>query len=65
VKTFLKYSFAIICFGIGIAFSVSALEDLIHPTYFADPVWIPAMLGAMFLLGALLLLRWKPSKAAS
>jgi hypothetical protein len=59
----LKYFFAIICFGIGIAFSVSAIEDLVRPReFFADPTWIPAMLGAMFLLGALLLLRWKPSK---
>jgi hypothetical protein len=65
VKTFLKYFFAIICFGIGIAFSFSALEDLIHPReFYSDPAWIPAMLGAMFLLGAFLLLRWKPAKGS-
>jgi hypothetical protein len=65
VKTFLKYFFAIVCFGIGIAFSVSGLESLIHPReFYADPAWIPAMLGAMFLLGAFLLLRWKPTKVS-
>ena len=58
-----KYSFAIICLGFGVAFStVATLDILTNDERFSGPVWVPGMFGSMmFLLGAFLLSRWTPS----
>jgi hypothetical protein len=57
VKTF----FAIICFGIGVAFGVDAISEF-KKEYFSSP-GVPASLSAMFLLGTFLLLRRKAPPA--
>jgi hypothetical protein len=54
VKTF----FAIICFGIGVAFAIGTINEFQSP-FSHDAAWIPAMLSGMFLLGSFLLLRRK------
>lgn len=61
MKTFVKYFFAFICFGFGIALCIGTISILKDP-YSSDPAWFTGMLGSMFLLGAFLLLRWKPSR---
>jgi hypothetical protein len=62
VKAFLKYFFAVICFGLGIAFCIGTVSILTDP-YSHDPAWLTGMIGAMFLLEAFLQLRRKPSSA--
>ncbi len=58
----LKYLFAIICLGIGVAFSgVATIDILTNDDSFSGPIWMPAMFGSMFWLGAFLLAWWKPS----
>lgn len=54
-----KILLAVVSFGLGVAFVMVAVNALVHPGYLADSMdmAIPAMLGAMFLLGAFLLLR--------
>jgi len=59
MKAFLRYCFAFICFGIGVAFCIGTLSILKDP-YSNDPAWLTGMFGSMFLLGAFLLLRRKP-----
>jgi hypothetical protein len=54
VKTF----FAIICFGLGVAFAVGTYNAL-QSQYNSEFAWLPAMVSGMFLLGAFLLLRRK------
>lgn len=61
MKTFLKTSLALLCFGIGVAFAVNALAEF-KKEYWSNPE-MPAMFAAMFLLGAFLLLRRKPPAA--
>ena len=57
-----KYFFAIICLGFGVAFSTVATFDILtNDERFSGPVWVPGMSGSMFLLGAFLLSRWTPS----
>jgi hypothetical protein len=57
-----KYFFAIICLGFGVAFSTVATFDILtNDERFSGPVWAPGMSGSMFLLGAFLLSRWTPS----
>jgi len=57
----LKYFFAIICLGIGVAFStVATIDILTNVEPFTGPM-VPGMFGSMFWLGAFLLSRWKPS----
>jgi hypothetical protein len=55
----------VICFGLGVALAVGALNELVHPAYFHSgyDVAFPAMFGSMFLLGSYLLLRRRPSSS--
>jgi hypothetical protein len=59
----IKITFGVLCFGLGVAFAMGAVNALLHPGYAAESmdVAFPAMLGAMFLLGSFLLLRRSPS----
>ena len=58
----MKYFFAIICLGFGVALStVAAVDILTNDEHFSGPVWVPGMSGSMFWLGAFLLSRWTPS----
>jgi hypothetical protein len=57
-----KIIFGVLCFGIGVAFAVGTVADLLrllHPNPYSydDPAWLLGMLAAMFLLGSYLLLR--------
>ena len=51
--------FGILCFGIGVAFAMAAVDALVVERSYHSvfDVTFPSMLGAMFLLGAYLLLR--------
>ena len=51
-----KIIFGVLCFGIGVAFCVGAVNSLIHPGFDHSGLdaAIPAMFGAMFLLGSFL-----------
>jgi hypothetical protein len=57
----IKVSLAVLCFGIGAAFAMGAVNALVHPDFNANPfdVAFPGMFAAMFLLGTYLLLRRK------
>lgn len=59
----LRAIFGVLCFGVGVACVMGALNSLVHPDYFASSmdVAFPSMFGAMFLLGSYLLLRRRPS----
>ncbi len=58
----MKYFFAIICLGFGVALStVAAFDILTNDEHFSGPVWVPGMSGSMFLLGTFLLSRWTSS----
>jgi len=50
-----KYVLAIICFGIGVAFAIGAIQTMQNP--YSGDAWIPGMFAGMFLLGTFLLLR--------
>jgi len=63
MKTFLKYFFLFICFGIGVAFAIGAMHAFVYPGYFnsaLDAVFL-GMFAALFLLASLLLFRWQTS----
>ena len=61
----MKYLFAIICLGFGVAFSTVATFDILtNDESFSGPVWVPGMFGLMFLFGAFFLSRWTPSRGA-
>ncbi|SFO74369.1 hypothetical protein SAMN05216330_104459 [Bradyrhizobium sp. Ghvi] len=49
----------VLCFGVGIAFAMGAINALVHPGYFHSDVdvWMPSMFGAIFLLSSYLLVR--------
>jgi hypothetical protein len=51
--------FGILCFGLGVAFAMAAVDSLVVPSTFHSvfDVTFPSMFGAMFLLGSYLLLR--------
>jgi hypothetical protein len=59
-----KAIFGVLCFGLGVAFFMGAVYQLVRPSYFRDvmDVALPSMLGAMFLLGSFLLLRRGPPR---
>lgn len=60
----MKIIFAVLCFGIGVAFAVGTVAEFLHPnpySYNDPPAWLLGMLAAMFLLGSFLLLRHSPS----
>jgi hypothetical protein len=57
-----KCLLALICLGIGAAFStVATIDILTNDESFSGPVWMPAIFGSMFWLGTFLLSWWKPS----
>jgi hypothetical protein len=60
MKTFLKYVLLFICFGIGVGFAIATVQDFGDP-YRSSDTTLEGVLAALFLLGALLLFRWKPS----
>jgi hypothetical protein len=62
-----KIIFGLLCFGLGAAFAMGAVYQLVRPSYFRDvmDVALPSMLGGMFLLGSFLLLRPSSSPPAS
>ena len=64
MKTFVKYVLLFICFAFGIAFAIGTIHAFIYPGYFngAYDVEFLGTFAAIFLLGAVLLFRWKPTK---
>jgi len=48
----------VLCFGIGLAFTVNVVNTLLHPSIYSDLV-MPSFFAGVFLLGSLLLLRRK------
>ena len=61
MKTVVKYVLLFICFGVGVALSILAVDVFMTPYHQGVEVAMPGMVGAMFLLGAFLLFRWKPT----
>ena len=57
----LKATFAVLCFGVGVAFVTGAIYGLVRPGHYRDSteVWIPVMMSAVLLLGCFFLLRRK------
>jgi len=57
MRTFL----AVICFGIGVAFTFGAFSSMLMGTWGRGPGWVAGwMLAGMFLLGGFALLRRRP-----
>jgi hypothetical protein len=52
-----KATFAVLCFGVGVAFIAGAIYGLVRPSYYRDSteVWMAVTIGVMFLLGSFLL----------
>jgi hypothetical protein len=52
--------FAVVCFGLGVAFAIGAARSFMNPYASDADAWMPGMVSGMFLLGSFLLLRRSP-----
>jgi hypothetical protein len=54
-----KIFFAIICFGIGVAFAIGAIHAMLYPSPYGSSSFDAAMPGMISAMGSFLLLRRK------